>query len=92
MIRLYIKTNGSVKKFKYKDVSILYGYNVVEEFNGAMSEEVYDTLKESIAEGHAKIRLEGRQMDERYLTLEELKDFEKVFSIYEFLKAVKVEG
>ena len=88
---LYIKTNAGVKKEKYKDVSILYGYNVVEEFNGAMSKEVYDTLKEAIAEGHAKIRLEGWQMEERNLTLEELEEFKKVFSIYEFLNGVKVE-
>ena len=88
---LYIKTNAGVKKEKYKDVSILYGYNVVEEFNGAMSKEVYDTLKEAIADGRAKIRLEGRQMEERNLTLEELEEFKKVFSIYEFLNGVKVE-
>lgn len=88
---LYVKTNEGVEKEKYKAVSILYGYNVVEEFNGAMSEKVYDTLKEAIAEGHAKIRLEGRQMEERDLTVEELKEFKKVFSIYEFLNGVNVE-
>lgn len=89
---LYIKTIEGVNQFKYKDVSIIYGYNVVEEFNGAMGKEAYDTLKKAISEGQAKIRLEGRQMAERNLTVEELKSFEKVFSIYEFLNGVKVEG
>lgn len=88
---LYIKTNEGVKKFKHDNVTILYGYNVVEEFNGVMNKEVYDTLKKAVSECYAKIRIEGRQIVERNLTVKELKDFEKVFAIYEYFSNVEVE-
>lgn len=89
---LYIKTTEGVKSFEYKNVSILYGYGVVEEYNGDMSNEIYDVLKTAVNSGYAKIRLEGRQKDERELTQDELANFAKVFSIYEYFNSVKVEN
>ena len=88
---MYIKTSEGVKHFKYKNVSVLYGYNVIEEYNGIMSNEVYDVLKQAVNTGYGKIRLEGRQMEERDLKQKELDDFAKVFKIYEFFRNAKVE-
>ena len=88
---LYVKTVDGVKSFKFDKVSTLYGHVVVEEYKGNMSDEVYKTLKTAVSAGYAKIRLEGRQMDERELTQEELSEYAKVFSIYEFFSNVKVK-
>lgn len=88
---LYIKTFDGVKTFKYKNVSILYGHVIVEEYKGKMPKEVYETLKTAVRTGYAKIRLEGRQMEERELTQDEFDDYEKVFLIYEYFNSVKVE-
>lgn len=87
---MYIKTSDGVKKFKYKNVSILYGHRIIEEYHGDMDSEVYKTFKQAITDGYAKIRLEGRQMDERELSQNELAEFKKVFALYEFFKNVKV--
>lgn len=87
---MYVKTLDGVKKFKYKNVSILYGYRIIEEYHGDMDSEVYKTFKQAINDGYAKIRLEGRQMDERELSQPELVEFKKVFDIYEFFNSVKV--
>ena len=89
---MYVKTSEGVKHFKYKNVSILYGYHIIEEYHGAMDSEVYATFKKAIDEGHAKIRLEGRQMDERELSQKELSDMAKVFAIYEFFNSVDIEN
>ena len=87
---LYIKTFDCVKTFKYKNVSILYGNVIVEEYKGKMPKEVYETLKTAVRTGYAKIRLEGHQMEERELTQDEFDDYEKVFLIYEYFSNVKV--
>lgn len=87
-----VKTSEGAKHFKYKNDSIIYGYRIIEEYNGAMDNEVYNTFKQAISEGYAKIRLEGRQMDERELSQKELSDMAKVFAIYEFFNNVKVES
>lgn len=88
---LYIKTSEGVNHFKLKNVSILYGRSIVEEFNGTMDKAIYDKLKVAVSEGYARIRLEGRQMYERDLSLDELENFTKVFDIYEFFNSVQVQ-
>ena len=69
---------------------MIYGHRIIEEYVGDMPVEVYKVFKQAINDGYAKVRLEGRQMDERELSQNELTEFNKVFAIYEFFNSVKV--
>ena len=85
--KLYVKTKSGVEKFQCKNIVKSYAG---EEYNGVMDSALYAKLKEAVAEGYGKFRLEGRLSDERELTTDELWDMEKVFELYEFFKRVKV--
>lgn len=90
--KLCVKTSSGVETFHYEKTvkSVNSGY-VGEEYNGQMTAPLYKKLQSAISEGYVKFRLEGRTFGERELTQEELLNFQKVFSIYEFLESVKVE-
>lgn len=60
------------------------------EYNSAMSIDVYEVLEDGVASGYIKVRLEGRDMDERELTSEEITQIANVLKIYDYFSKVKV--
>ncbi|MBO4401664.1 MAG: hypothetical protein J5809_07445 [Selenomonadaceae bacterium] len=79
--KLYIRSANGTAEFKVSTGN---------EYNGLMSREIYQSLKDGVMSEYIKIRIAGRDMDERELTAEEIAQIDKVFTIYEYLSKVKV--
>lgn len=81
--KLYIKTEKKV-----------YAFNLgarKSDYNGKMSWEMYQSLKEGIESGYIKFRVSGNEIGERELTSGEIEGIEAVFSIYEYFSKVQVK-
>lgn len=85
--KLYVKTSNGVETFQYPEVVKSYAG---EEFDGLLTDELYQKLQAAVSDGGAKFRLEGRTFGERELTPAEISNMKKVFEIYELLSTVNV--
>lgn len=90
--KLYVKTSSGVETFQYPKTikSVNRGY-VGEEYDGLMTDELYQKLQGAVTDGSAKFRFEGRTFGGRELTEGEISEMAKVFAIYEFLSNNSVE-
>ena len=80
--KLYIKTGKKV-----------YTFNLgarKSDYNGKMSWEIYQSLKEGIETGYIKFRVTGNDLGEREMTAGEIEGIEEVFAIYEYFSKIKV--
>ena len=78
--KLYIRSENKTTKFEAN----------TNEYNGVMNRDVYEILKDGVASKYIKIRLEGRDMDERELSASEIAQIGEVLNIYEYFSKVKV--